>query len=73
MKILGESPLLMSALGFTSICPLHMSLLHILSASPTSYHSAIFCNFFFELIPSDITIPTKSTCKQTDFFTERFV
>jgi len=43
------------------------------SAPSTNYHSAIFCNSSFELIPNETTIPTKSTCKQTNFLTERFV
>ena len=43
------------------------------TAPSTNYHSAIFCNFSFELIPNETTIATKSTCKQTNFLTERFV
>jgi hypothetical protein len=43
------------------------------TAPSTNYHSAIFCNSSFVLIPSETTIPTKSTCKQTNFLTERFV
>jgi len=43
------------------------------TAPSTNYHSAIFCNSSFELIPSETTIPTKSTCKQTNFLTERFL
>ena len=39
----------------------------------TDYHSAILCNSSFELIPNETTIPTKSTCRQTNFLTERFV
>jgi len=42
-------------------------------APSTDYHSAIFCNSSFELIPNETTIPTKSTCRQTNFLTERFV
>ena len=42
-------------------------------APSTGYHSAIFCNSSFELIPNETTIPTKSTCRQTNFLTERFV
>jgi len=42
-------------------------------APSTDYHSAIFCNSSFELIPNETTIPTKSTCRQTNFSTERFV
>ena len=43
------------------------------TAPSTNYHSAIFCNSSFELIPNETTIATKSTCKQTNFLTERFV
>jgi len=39
-----------------------------ISAPSTNYQSAIFCNSSFELIPNETTIPTKSTCKQTNFW-----
>jgi len=44
----------------------------LLAPSP-DYHSAIFCNSSFELIPNETTILIKSTCRQTNFLTERFV